>query len=63
MILALKTLWVGCQTSNKGSWSAGKVERLRKWKKMVVKNNSFLNSYFRQKKWLEICYVKKQDLV
>ena len=30
---------------------------------MVVKNNSFLNSYFRQKKWLEICYVKKQDLV
>ena len=48
-VVALKTWWVGYRTSKKGSWSASEMERSRKLMNLVVKNNTFLNSFFRER--------------
>ena len=45
MVVALeKTQEVGYLTSKKGSYNVGEVERIKKWIKLMVKNNTFLNS-------------------
>ena len=48
-VVTLETRQVGCQTLEKGSWSANEMEKSRLLIMLVMKNNNFLNSYFGQR--------------